>query len=41
MRCMRVTQTKQFGKDIKKQQKRGKDLQKIKDLIALLLSEYR
>ncbi len=36
---MRVTQSKQFSKDLKVQQKRGKDLQKLKDLIALLLSE--
>jgi mRNA interferase YafQ len=34
---MRVTQTTQFRKDLKMQQKRGKDLQKVKDLIALLL----
>ena len=36
---MRVTQTTQFGKDLRMQQKRGKDLRKVKDLIALLLSE--
>ena len=36
---MRVTQTKQFSKDLKMQQQRGKDLQMLKDLIALLLSE--
>jgi len=36
---MRVTQSKQFSKDLKMQQKRGKDLQKLKDLIALLVSE--
>ena len=36
---MRVTQSKQFSKDLRMQQKRGKDLQKLKDLIALLLSE--
>jgi mRNA interferase YafQ len=36
---MRVTQTTQFRKDLKVQKKRGKDLQKVKDLIALLLSE--
>lgn len=35
---MRITQTTQFGKDLKTQQKRGKDLQKMKDLIALMLS---
>ncbi len=36
---MRVTQTTQFSKDLKMQQKRGKDLQKVKDLIALLQLE--
>ena len=36
---MRVTQTTQFRKDLKMPQKRGNDLQKVKDLIALLLSE--
>ena len=36
---MRVTQTTQFRKDLKVQKKPGKDLQKVKDLIALLLSE--
>lgn len=36
---MRITQTTQFRKDIKLLQKRGKDLQKLKDLLALLLSE--
>lgn len=35
---MRISQTSQFKKDIKKQQKRGKDLSKIKVLIELLLS---
>jgi mRNA interferase YafQ len=35
---MRVTQTTQFRKDLKVQKKRGKDLQKVKDLLALLLS---
>lgn len=34
---MRISQTSQFKKDIKKQQKRGKDLSKIKVLIELLL----
>jgi mRNA interferase YafQ len=36
---MRISQTSQFKKDIKKQQKRGKDLSKIKVLIELLLAE--
>ncbi len=36
---MRITQPTQFRKDIKLLQKRGKDLQKLKDLLALLLSE--
>ncbi len=35
---MRVIQTTQFRKDLKVQQKRGRDLQKVKDMIALLLS---
>lgn len=34
---MKIVQTSQFRKDIKKQSKRGKDLQKLKDLIELLL----
>ena len=34
---MRVTQTTQFRKDLTMQQKRGKDLRKVKDLITLLL----
>jgi mRNA interferase YafQ len=33
---MRITQTNQFKKDIKRQQKRGKNLQKLKVLIELL-----
>ncbi len=36
---MKVTQTTQFRKDLKIQQKRGKDLQKVRDLIAHSLSE--
>ena len=36
---MRVTQTTQFRKDLKMQQKRGKDLQKVKDFITHYLSE--
>ena len=36
---MRIFQTTQFRKDLKVQKKRGKDLQKVKDLIALVLSE--
>jgi len=35
---MRVIQTTQFRKDLKMQHKRGKDPQKVKDIIALLLS---
>ena len=35
---MRLSQTHQFKKDIKRQQKRGKDLRKIKAVIDLLLS---
>jgi mRNA interferase YafQ len=35
---MRVIQTTQFRKDLKMLQKRGKDPQKVKDIIALLLS---
>jgi mRNA interferase YafQ len=33
---MRIVQTHQFKKDIKRQQKRGKNLQAIKDVIELL-----
>lgn len=33
---MRITQTAQFKKDIKRQAKRGKNLQKLKDVIELL-----
>jgi mRNA interferase YafQ len=36
---MRLTQTSQFKKDIKRLQKRGKDLAKIKAVINLLLAE--
>jgi len=35
---MKVSQTSQFKKDIKRQQKRGKDLTKIKKVIDMLLS---
>lgn len=35
---MKVTQTSQFKKDVKRQEKRGKDLQKLKDVIGMLLS---
>jgi len=35
---MRLTQTNQFKKDIKRIQKRGKDLEKIKAAITLLLA---
>jgi mRNA interferase YafQ len=34
---MRVVQTTQFKKDIKKQRKRGSDLQKLKTVIDLLI----
>jgi addiction module RelE/StbE family toxin len=34
---VRLTQTKQFKRDIKRLQKRGKDLEKIKALVDLLL----
>ncbi|MDB6135759.1 MAG: putative addiction module toxin, RelE/StbE family [Verrucomicrobiales bacterium] len=34
---MIVTQTSQFKKDIRSQLKRGKDLQKLKDIIDLLI----
>jgi mRNA interferase YafQ len=33
---MKISQTNQFKKDIKRQQKRGKNLQKLKDVIELL-----
>jgi len=33
-----VSQTSQFKKDIKKQTKRGKDLEKIKTVIEILIS---
>jgi mRNA interferase YafQ len=33
---MKITQTNQFKKDIKRQQKRGKNLQKLKAVIELL-----
>ena len=36
---MRLSQTSQFRKDIKRLQKRGKDLSKIKAVINLLLEE--
>jgi mRNA interferase YafQ len=36
---MRLAQTSQFKKDIKRLQKRGKDLAKIKTVIDLLLAE--
>lgn len=35
---MRVVQTTQFKKDIKKQRKRGSDLQKLKTVIDLLIA---
>ena len=36
---MGLTQTSQFKKDIKRQQKRGKDLQKLKEVIGLLVAQ--
>ena len=36
---MNLAQTKQFKKDVKRMQKRGKDLDKIKTVIDLLLAE--
>ena len=35
---MRITQTSQFKKDIKKQVKRGKDLQKLKVVVEWLVN---
>lgn len=36
---MKITQTTQFGKDVKKQRKRGKDLQKLKEIVGPLISQ--
>jgi len=36
---MNVAQTKQFKKDVKRMRKRGKDLEKIKAVIDLLVAE--
>ena len=36
---MKITQTTQFKKDVKKQRKRGKDLQKLKEILGLLISQ--
>jgi mRNA interferase YafQ len=36
---MRLSQTNQFNKDIKRQQKRSKDLSKLKEVIDLLLEK--
>jgi mRNA interferase YafQ len=36
---MNVAQTKQFKKDVKRMRKRGKDLDKIKAVIDLLVAE--
>ena len=36
---MNVAQTKQFKKDVKRMRKRGKDLEKIKTVIDLLVAE--
>lgn len=36
---MRISQTAQFKKDAKRQRKRGKDLQKIKDVVDCLVTD--
>ncbi len=36
---MRLSQTNQFKKDIKRLQKRGKDLEKLKSLVDLFLAQ--
>lgn len=36
---MRLSQTNQFKKDIKRLQKRGKDLEKLKSVIGLLIAK--
>ena len=36
---MNVAQTKQFKKDVKRMRKRGKDLEKVKAVIELLVDE--
>ena len=36
---MNLAQTKQFKQDVKRMQKRGKDLEKIKTVINLLLAK--
>ena len=36
---MKITQTTQFKKDVKKQRKRGKELQKLKEIVGLLISQ--
>jgi mRNA interferase YafQ len=36
---MNVAQTKQFKKDVKRMRKRGKDLEKVKAVIDLLVAE--
>jgi mRNA interferase YafQ len=36
---MNVAQTRQFKKDVKRMRKRGKDLEKIKAVIELLVAE--
>ena len=37
---MKLSQTSQFKKDIKKQKKRGKDLNKIKAIIQILIEGH-
>lgn len=39
MGIMKITQTSQFKKDLKRQKKRGKNLQKLKEVIDLLVAE--
>jgi mRNA interferase YafQ len=35
---MKVTQTTQFRKDVKRQRKRGKDIKKLTDVVDILVS---
>lgn len=35
---MKITQTTQFKKDVRKQRKRGKDLQRLKDVVERLIA---
>jgi mRNA interferase YafQ len=36
---MKISQTKQFKKDVKRARRRGKNLQKLQDVIRLLLTD--